>query len=54
MQRKVYEDANHGTLVTEVPATCLNDSHDVLGHVKRCLHHWDDGKSIGVEEERKA
>ena len=33
MQRKVYEDANYGTLVTEVSATCLNDRHDVRGHV---------------------
>ena len=33
MQRKVYEDANYGTVVTEVSATCLNDSHDVLGYV---------------------
>ena len=32
MQRKVYEDAHYGTLVTEVPATCLNDNHDVLCH----------------------
>ena len=32
MQRKVYEDANYGTLVTEVPATCLNNRHDVGSH----------------------
>ena len=32
MQRKVYEDANYGTIVTEVPATCLNDRQDVGGH----------------------
>ena len=32
MQRKVYEDANYGTLSTEVLATCLNDRHDVWGH----------------------
>ena len=32
MQRKVYEDANYGTIVTEVPATCLNDRHDLGGH----------------------
>ena len=32
MQRKVYKDANYGTLVTEVLATCLNDNHEVLGH----------------------
>ena len=32
MQRKVYEDANYGTLVTEVLGTCLNDRHDVGGH----------------------
>ena len=32
MQRKVYEDANYGTLVPEVPSTCLNDRHDVGGH----------------------
>ena len=32
MQRNVYEDANYGTLVTEVLGTCLNDRHDVGGH----------------------
>ena len=32
MQRKVYEDANYGTLVMEVSTTCLNDRHDVRGH----------------------
>ena len=30
--RKVYEDANYGTIVTEVPASCLNDRHDVGDH----------------------
>ena len=33
MRRKVYEDANYGTIVTEVPTTCLNDRHDIGGHV---------------------
>ena len=32
MRRKVYEDANYGTIGTEVPATGLNDRHDVGGH----------------------
>ena len=32
MRRKVHEDANYGTIVTEVPATCLNDRHDKGGH----------------------
>ena len=32
MQRKVYKDANYGIIVMEVLATCLNDSHDILGH----------------------
>ena len=32
MQRKVYENANYGTIGTEVPATGLNDKHDVGGH----------------------
>ena len=32
MWRKVYEDANYGTIGTEVPATCLNDRQDVGGH----------------------
>ena len=33
MRRKVYEDANYGTIVTEVPVTCLNDRHDIGDHV---------------------
>ena len=32
MRRKVYEDANYGTIVTEVPTTYLNDRQDVGGH----------------------
>ena len=32
MRRKIYEDANYGTIVTEVPATCLHDRQDVGGH----------------------
>ena len=32
MWRKVYEDANYGTIVMEVLATCLNDRQDVGGH----------------------
>ena len=32
MRRKVYEDANYGTIVTEVPATCLNNKQDVGDH----------------------
>ena len=32
MRRKVYEDANYGTIGTEVPATSLNDREDVGGH----------------------
>ena len=32
MRRKVYEDANYGTIVTKVLATCLNDRQDVGGH----------------------
>ena len=32
MRKKVYEDVNYGTIVTEVPATCLNDRQDVGGH----------------------
>ena len=33
MQRKAYKDANYGTsFVMEVPATCLNDSHDIRGY----------------------
>ena len=33
MWRKVYEDANYGTIGTEVPATGLNERQDVGGHV---------------------
>ena len=32
MRRKVYEDANYGTIVMKVPATCLNDRHDIGDH----------------------
>ena len=32
MRRKVYEDANYGTIGTEVPATGLNERQDVGGH----------------------
>ena len=32
MQRKVYEDANYGTIGTEVPATGLNDRPDLGDH----------------------
>ena len=32
MRRKVYEDANDGTIGMEVLATCLNDRQDVGGH----------------------
>ena len=32
MRRKVYEDANYGTIGTEVPTTGLNDRQDVGGH----------------------
>ena len=32
MWRKVYEDANYGTIGTEVPATSLNERQDVGGH----------------------
>ena len=32
MRRKVYEDANYGTIGTEVPATSLNDRQDIGGH----------------------
>ena len=32
MRKKVYEDANYGTIVTEVLATCLNDRHDKGDH----------------------
>ena len=32
MQRKVYEDANYGTIGIEVPATSLNDRQDLGGH----------------------
>ena len=32
MRRKVYEDANYGTIVTEVPATCWNERQDVGGY----------------------
>ena len=32
MRRKVYEDANYGTIGMEVPATDLNDRQDVGGH----------------------
>ena len=31
MRRKVYEDANFGTIGTEVPATGLNDGQDLGG-----------------------
>ena len=32
MRRKVYEDANYGTIGTEVRGTGLNDRQDVRGH----------------------
>ena len=32
MRRKVYEDANYGTIGTEVLATSLNERQDVGGH----------------------
>ena len=32
MRRKVYEDANYGTIGTKVPATGLNERQDVGGH----------------------
>ena len=32
MWRKVYEDANYGTIGTEVPATSLNERQDVGDH----------------------
>ena len=32
MRRKVYEDANYGTIGMEVPATSLNERQDVGGH----------------------
>ena len=32
MRRKVYEDANYGTIRTEVPAMSLNERQDVGGH----------------------
>ena len=32
MQRKVYEDANYGTIGTEIPAIGLNDREDVGDH----------------------
>ena len=32
IRRKVYEDANYGTIIMELPATCLNDRQDVGGH----------------------
>ena len=32
MRRKVYEDANYGTIGKEVPATGLNNREDVGGH----------------------
>ena len=32
MRRKVYEDANYGTIQTEVPAMSLNERQDVGGH----------------------
>ena len=32
MRRKVYEDANYGTIGTEVPATGLNDRQDARSH----------------------
>ena len=32
MWRKVYEDANYGSIGTEVPTTGLNDRQDVGGH----------------------
>ena len=48
MQRKVYEDANYGTLVTEIQATCLNDRHDVQVMQHR-LHRWDDGRMSSLQ-----
>ena len=32
MGRKVYEDANYGTIGTEVPTTSLTDRQDLGGH----------------------
>ena len=32
MRRKVYEDANYGTIRTEVPGMSLNERQDVGGH----------------------
>ena len=32
MWRKVYEDANYGTIRMEVPATSLNERQDVWSH----------------------
>ena len=32
MRRKVYEDANYGTIGTKVLATSLNERQDVGGH----------------------
>ena len=32
MRRRVYEDANYGTIRTEVPATGLTDRQDLGGH----------------------
>ena len=32
MRRKVYEDANYGTIGTEVPTTGLNDKQDLGSH----------------------
>ena len=32
MRRKVYEDANYGTIGTEVPATSLTDRQNLGGH----------------------
>ena len=32
MRRKVYEDANYGTIRTKVPAMSLNERQDVGGH----------------------
>ena len=33
MRRKIYEDANYGTIGTEVPATSVNEGQDVEDHV---------------------
>ena len=33
MRRKVYEDANYGTIGTKIPATGLTDRQDLGGHV---------------------